>query len=82
MHATPRELHLYYDPDTETADLVVVFGLGNGLSLLGPARVTYRHTEAGADVSHIVDVTAAFRNDAEVLRYVREPVTRHPGIAA
>lgn len=80
---TPRELHLYYDPDTGTADLVVVYGLGRGLSLLGPATVTYRHTEAGADVNHIVDLTAAFRDDAEVLRYVRESTSRqHPRIAA
>jgi hypothetical protein len=42
----PREIHLYYDDDHNTADIVVVYALGSGqlaTRLHGDGHLTHRH---------------------------------------
>ena len=43
---TPTEIHLYFDPDHDTADIVVIYGLGSGAlatKLRGSAHLDFGH---------------------------------------
>jgi len=46
MSPKPQSVHLYFDEEHETADVVVVFALGSGhlaTKLHGSATLSYRH---------------------------------------
>jgi hypothetical protein len=71
---TPREIHLYYDDEHRTADLVVVYALGTGRhaeKLHGDATLDYRHEHRPGGAAPTVDTVhldVAFRD------------ARHPSI--
>jgi hypothetical protein len=85
----PRELHIYYNDQDQTADVVVVFSLGSGhpaTKLNGDAHLDYRHEhrDGGAapstDAIH-VDLTFRDARQAATGRHRIRPATPD-GVAA
>jgi hypothetical protein len=55
----PTEIHLYYDPDHETADIVVVYGIGSGVlatKLRGSAHLDFGHDHRPGGIAPSADV--------------------------